>query len=252
MRRNLFLLALCCLLLMGCGGWESGNIAEDNRPGAEQEAGLAGNLSAGTSLSVKAVQAMHFEDPEEGYEGGNVRYRVMGNQIYMLRVEHSEAENTTRLCVQAYDTKQEKVKQQVLTPQIAGHEDSSIFSADLTADRELSLKMKDAEGDGFFLVKADLDGNILAVTEPFPKETYPWNLEAWDELNAFGMSDGRVILCRHDAAEQKSVLTWFQEEDGTESPLGVLQDDFVNSLLADGEEVLYYLGGNSLVRYENK
>ncbi len=250
MRRNLFLLALCCLLLMGCGGKESGNIAEDNRPGAEQQAGLAGNLSAGTSLSVKAVQAMHFEDPEEGYEGGNVRYRVMGNQIYMLRVEHSETENTTRLCVQVYDTKKEKVKQQVLTPQIAGHEDSSIFSADLTANRELSLKMKDVGEDGFFLVKADLDGNILAVTEPFPEETYPWNLEAWDGLNAFGMSDGRVILCRHDAAEQKSVLTWFQEEGGTESLLGVLQDDFVNSLLADGEGVLYYLGGNSLVRWD--
>lgn len=250
MKRTLLLLALCVLFLIGCGERESGNVTEDSRPGTEQEAVPAGNLSTGTSLSVRAVQTMHFEEPDEGYESSNVQYRIMGNQIYMLRVERSEPENTTRLCVQVYDTKKEKIKQHVLTPQIAGHEDSFIFSADLTADMKLSLKMKDVGADGFFQIKADLEGNILEVAEPFPEETYPWNLESFDDLKSFGLSDGRVILCRNDTVEQKSVLTWFQEEDGTESPLGVLQDDFVNSLLADGEGVLYYLGGNSLVRWD--
>ncbi|MDE5951067.1 MAG: hypothetical protein K2H12_05770, partial [Acetatifactor sp.] len=198
MKRTLLALALCGLLLMGCGESESWNAAVDGRAGAGQETHLAGDLSTGNSLSVRAVQTMHFEEPEEGYTGGNVQYRFMGKEIYMLRVERSEAENTTRLCVQVYDTDKDKVRQYVVTPQIAGHEDSFIFSGDLTADMKLSLKMKDAGADGFFQIKADLEGNILEVAESFPEETYPWNLESFDDLKAFGLSDGRVILCRND------------------------------------------------------
>ncbi|MBD5528359.1 MAG: extracellular solute-binding protein [Lachnospiraceae bacterium] len=250
MKRTFLVLALCGLLLMGCGERGNGDAAVDDRPGTGQETHLAGDMSRGNSLSVKAVQTMHFEEPEEGYASGSVQYRFIGKEIYMLRVERSETEDTTRLCVQVYDTDKDKVRQHVVTPQITGHEDSFIFSADLTADMKLSLKMRDAGADGFFQVKADLEGNILEITEPFPEETYPWNLDSFDDLKSFGLSDGRVILCRNDTVERKSVLTWFQEEDGAESPLGVLQDDFVNSLLADGEGVLYYLGGNSLVRWD--
>lgn len=251
MRKFFLLSALFCLLLTGCDGQEKSSAGTDEKPGAEQEVLPAGELSPGKPLSVKAVQTMHFEEPEEGYVSGRECYRIMGSQIYLLRVE--KGDNTARLCVQIYDVEKNETVQHVFSPRIEGHEDCFIFSADLTEDRELSLKMRDVgEEEGFYLVKTDLEGNVQEAAQPFPDELYPWNLDPWEDVKAFGLCDGRIVLSRYDAGEQSSALTWYREEDGEETPLGTLRDDFINGLLADDEDVLYYLGGNSLVRWDVK
>lgn len=251
MKRTLLLLAVFCLLLAGCGREENGYDEADGRPDTEQEALLARELSPGRTLSIKAVQAMHFADPEEGYVGGSTYYRFVGSRIYMLRVEFGEKDNAPRLCVQVYDTEDNGTEQYVFTPQAQGHEGCRIFSADLTADQEISLKMKDAgEENNFFLIKTDLQGNVLEVEEPFPEGLYPWNLDPWEDVKSFALSDGRSVLSRFDNGEQRTTLTWIDEEEGGESPLGAVQDDFINSLMMDEEGILYYLGGNSLVRWD--
>lgn len=251
MKRNLILLAVFCLLLIGCGGKENGYAEADNRPDTEQEALLAGELSTGKTLSVKAVQAMHFAEPEEGYAAGATCYRFADNRIYMLRVELGESDNAARLCVQVYDTEDNDTAQYVFTPRIQGHEDCRVLSADLTANKELSLKMKDTgEEENFFEIKTDLEGNVLEGGNPFPEEPYPWNLDPWGDVRSFVLSDGRIVLSRFDAGEQKTVLTWIDGEGGGESPLGVVQGDFINSMMTDEEGILYYLGGNSLVRWD--
>lgn len=251
MKRTLLLLAVFCLLLAGCGREENGYDEADGRPDTEQEALLAGELSPGRTLSIKAVQAMHFADPEEGYVGGSTYYRFVGSRIYMLRAEFGEKDDAPRLCVQVYDTEDNGTEQYVFTPQAQGHEGCRIFSADLTADQEISLKMKDAgEENNFFLIKTDLQGNVLEVEEPFPEGLYPWNLDPWEDVKSFALSDGRSVLSRFDNGEQRTTLTWIDEEEGGESPLGAVQDDFINSLMMDEEGILYYLGGNSLVRWD--
>lgn len=248
MRKSWLLWALCCLLLAGCSGRENDNPAGAGNTAEGQELLAAQELSQGKTLTVKAVEAMHFEEPEEGYAENHTCYRIIGPLIYMLRVESGGTDNAARLCMQVYDVEEKELTQQVITPQVQGHEGCRLYSADLTADLELSLKMWEGE-DRYFQVKTDLEGNTLEVLESFPGEGYPWNLDFWEDTKSFWLPDGRIILSRYDVEGQRSTLTRLDQEEG-ESPLGELPGDFVNSLLADGENAFYYLGGNSLVRWD--
>ena len=239
-----------CVLLAGCGAEGAEPARQQGGPVQEGEAEAVGEVLPGQPLYIRDVRTLHFEEPEEGYRDGGTRYRISGSRICMLRVESREADGATRLCLQAYDTKEDKLTQHILTPHIPEHENCRLVSADLTAEGDLSLKMGDE--DGFWLVRTDWEGNILGAAEACSQSLYPWNLDPWEGTRSFALSDGRVVLSRYDEAEQKSVLTWFDEERGGESSLGVLQDDFVNAMLPDEEGALYYLGGNSLVRWDTE
>lgn len=248
MRKSWLLWVLCGLLLAGCGGKENDKPAGAGNAGAGQELLVAQEVSQGKTLTVKDVEVMHFEEPEEGYAENHTCYRIIGPLIYMLRVESGGEDKADRLCMQIYDVEEKELTQQVITPQVQGHEGCRIYSADLTADLELSLKMRDGE-NRYFLLKTDLEGNTLEVSEPFPEEGYPWNLDFWDNTKSFWLPDGRIILSRYDDEGQRTILTRLDEE-GKEFPLGELPGDYVNSLLADGENTFYYQGGNSLVRWD--
>lgn len=248
MRKSWLLWVLCGLLLAGCSGKENDKPAGIENAAAGQELLAAQEVSQGKTLTVKDVEVMHFEEPEEGYAEKCTCYRIIGPLIYMLRVESEGPDNAPRLCVQVYDVEEKELTQQVITPRVQGHEGCRIFSADLTADLELSLKMWEGE-NRYFLVKTDLEGNTLEVSEPFPEEGYPWNLDFRDNAKSFWLPDGRIILSRYDDEGQRTILTRLDEE-GKEFPLGELPGDAVKSLLADGENTFYYLGGNSLVRWD--
>ena len=197
MGKSWLLWLLCCLLLAGCGGKENDKPAEAGNAGAGQELLVAQEVSQGKTLTVKDVEVMHFEEPEEGYAENHTCYRIIGPLIYMLRVESGGEDKADRLCMQIYDVEEKELTQQVITPQVQGHEGCRIYSADLTADLELSLKMRDGE-NRYFLLKTDLEGNTLEVSEPFPEEGYPWNLDFWDNTKSFWLPDGRIILSRYD------------------------------------------------------
>ena len=248
MRKSWLLWVLCGLLLAGCGGKENDKPAGAGNAGAGQELLVAQEVSQGKTLTVKDVEVMYFEEPEEGYTEKCTYYRIIGSLIYMLRVESGGEDKADRLCVQIYDVEEKELIQQVITPQAQGHEGCWVYSADLTADRELSLKMWDGE-NRYFLLKTDLEGNTLEVLEPFPEEGYPWNLDFRDNAKSFWLPDGRIILSRYDGEGQRTILTRLDEE-GKEFPLGELPGDAVKSLLADGENSFYYLGGNGLVRWD--
>lgn len=250
---------LICLLLTGCGG---DNV--DSQQSVDASTRQSGDIPAGTeqsageslrevnSLHVKNVETVQFLEMEEGCTEHNTSYKVLGKKIYMLRVENIGEKSAARLCVQIYDTESEEIEQLLIVPQIPEHEYSGIFSADLTAGLELSLKIRDWETDDtFFLVRMNLEGDILKVTDPFPEEdSYPWNREFWNDTQVFDLSDGRTILGRSNMEENTTRLTWFHEDTGAEEPMGTLGNGFVNGLMLDEEGVFYYLGGDSLIRWD--
>lgn len=249
MKKLYLLLALVCLLLAGCGRGE--NVEENKGESTVAGQSAAASPQDGKALYVQKVKMMQFRKPEEGYVEYATSYKVLGNDIYMLRIEGTQSGNASRVCVQSYNTKSLEKQQYLIEPQVQGHEDSSIFSADLTAGRELSLKMRD-EGteDAFFLVRTNLEGEILRVEDVFPEETYPWNLDAWADTKTFDLADGRTVICRYDYEQKRAVLTWYQEDTG-ETPLGILEDDYwVRGMMVDQNGILYYVGGDSLVRWD--
>lgn len=288
MKRVCMIGLLFCLLLTGCGG--EGNVnsqqsgdastrqSEDIPAGTEQTPGTeqspvigqpagteqsAGTAqSAGearqilTSLHVKKTETVPFAEPEEGCWEYNVSYKLLGKKIYMLRIESTEEQYASRLCVQIYDTESTEMRQLQIVPQIPEREGSSILSADLTAGMELSLKMQDTEVETpAFLVRMNLEGDILTVTDPFPEESsYPWNRDpwAWDVAKVYDLSDGRTVLGRSNAEEQTTRLTWFQEDTGAEEPLGTVDSGYVRGLMLDEEGIFYYMSGSSLIRWDSE
>lgn len=193
MRKSWLLWVLCCLLLAGCSGKENDKPAGAGNAAEGQEQLVAQELSRGKNLTVKAVEAMHFEEPEEGYAENNTCYRIIGPLIYMLRVESGGTDNAARLCMQVYDVEEKELTQQVITPQVQGHEGCRLYSADLTADLELSLKMWEGE-DRYFQVKTDLEGNTLEVLESFPGEGYPWNLDFWEDTKSVWLTEKMLFI----------------------------------------------------------
>lgn len=257
-RKWIFLvyLLLNCLLLGGCGG-KSGNGS-----GAESDNGSL-NISAESAvegmLSIKEIRSFHFEEPEAGYNTGSVFYHVMGGKIYLFRVESrlDGAGNflgSDRVCVQIYDSKTQKVEQKVLTPEVPGYTEYQIVSVGLTADEEISLKLRERkEGDTpYILVKTDLQGAVLEVTDPFPDEAlYPWNTDPGSETKVFQLADGRTILSRWDETAQASILTWFGGENSGQA-LGRLDGEYAFAFCGGEEGILYCVAGDSLLRWNVK
>ncbi|MDE5748731.1 MAG: ABC transporter substrate-binding protein, partial [Acetatifactor sp.] len=198
------------------------------------------------------VETVQFQEPEEGFIEHSTRYKILGKKIYMIRAESTEGKNAFRLCVQIYDTESSQMQQLLFVPQVPEHEHSSILSADLTAGAELSLKMKDWETENaFFLVRMNLEGDILKVTDPFPEEdSYPWNREFWDNTSVFDLDDGRTILGHSNIEEGDTRLTWFREDTGSEEPLGTLSCTYIKGLIPDEEGIFYFLDGASLIRWD--
>lgn len=249
MKKIFLLLSLVCLLLTGCGRGE--NVEESKGVSTVVGQSAAASPQGGKTLYVQKVKTVQFREPEEGYVEYATSHKVLGNDIYMLRIEGTQNGDASRVCVQSYNTKSLKKQQYLIEPLVQGHEDSSIFSADLTAGRELSLKMRD-EGteDAFFLVRTNLEGEILRVEDVFPEETYSWNLDVWADTKTFDLADGRTVICRYDSEQNRAVLTWYQEDTG-ETPLGILEDDYwVKAMMVDQDGILYYVGGDSLVRWD--
>lgn len=263
MKKVYLLLALVCLLLSGCGrdgqqgnegqrseeqrSEEQRNEEQGERVPSGQNLPVAGSMTKIDSWYVKEVKTIEFQEPEEGYLEQCAHYEVLGDKIYMFRGEAAGDRSGSRLCVQYYDIESESLEQRLIQPQVPGHENSSIFSIDLTAGLELSLEIGDeGEEDARFLVGMNLDGDILTVLDAFPEE-YPWNTNSW-ERQAFDLADGRTILSRYNSTDWNSRLTWYGEERG-EEPLGTLEDEIVHSMMIGRDGMLYYLGNTSLVRW---
>lgn len=247
MKRLGLICLLICLLLTGCGG----NVNPQQNEGVSAE--QSGDVLQGVNpLHLEKVETVQFQEPEEGFIEHSTRYKILGKKIYMLRVESTEGKNAFRLCVQIYDTESSQMQQLLFVPQVPEHEHSSILSADLTAGAELSLKMKDWETENaFFLVRMNLEGDILKVTDPFPEgDSYLWNREFWDDTSVFDLDDGRTILGHSNIEEGDTRLTWFREDTGSEEPLGTLSCTYIKGLIPDEEGIFYFLDGASLIRWD--
>ena len=259
MRRIGLLVLMICLLLTGCGG--NNAASQQSEDISTQQSGEAapeteqpsGQIAQTVDLfHVAKVQTVQFQEPEEGYTEHSVSYKVLGKKIYMLRIEIAGEKPGSRLCVQSYDTESAETQQLFIVPQIPEHENSMIFSADLTAGMELSLKMRNTDSENaFFLVRMDLEGNILEVTDPFPQEdSYPWNRDFWDATKVFVLDDGRMLLCKNNMEEETTRLNWYQEDTGEGELLGTLNSGFVNTMMLGEDGKYYYSDGGSLYRWD--
>ena len=249
-----------CLLLSGCGGAADADSQQSEGFSHQQNEDVTEGTgqSAETvtqeidSLHVEKVETVQFPEPEEGYTEHSVRYKILGKTIYMVRIESTAEGYASRLCVQSYDTETAELQQALIVPQVPEYENSTIFSADLTAGMELSLKMRNADSeDTFFLVRMDLEGNILKVTDPFPEEdAYPWNRDTWDTTRVFILDDGRMLLAQSSMEENTTRLNWYQEDTGAGELLGTIDNGFVISMLLDEDGKIYYSDGGNLVRWD--
>ena len=275
MRRKwifLVFLLLNCLLLGGCGGQSEKNSRAESGNGSGTESGNSftvesgngsGNISAVSAgegmLSIENIRTFHFEEPEEGYNMRSMFYHVMSDKIYLFRVEYrmdgtGSFLGSDRVCVQIYDSKTQKVEQKVLTPDVPGYEEYQIVSAGLTADEEISLKLRERkEGDTpYILVKTDLQGTVLDIAKPFPDEAlYPWNTDLGSETKVFHLADGRTILSRWDETAQASILTWFGGGNSGQA-LGRLDGEYAFAFCSGEEGILYCVAGDSLLRWNVK
>ncbi|MCM1118740.1 MAG: extracellular solute-binding protein [bacterium] len=258
MKKRYLLLALVCLLLTGCSMGEGAQAGteteadkvEEHRESASLELPAEGNSQGNKTYYVGKVDTLQFQEPEKGYTEHAASYKVIGDHIYMIRVESKAGGSVSRVCVQSYDVVAKDMRQYLIEPEISGHENSGIYSADLTAGLELSLKMWDAgDEDAFYLVRMNLEGEVLRVEDAFPEGAYPWNQDMWSNVKAFDLSDGRTVICRNDFETFTSSLAWYQEDAG-EDPLGTLNNESVQAMTVDQEGTLYYLGGEGLVRYD--
>lgn len=183
-KKKYLLLALICLLLTGCGmgegteaGGETGSeasVVEEQKEGTSPELPAEGNSQDNKAYYVGKVDTQQFQKPEEGYTEHTASYKVIGDHIYMIRVESKVGGSASRVCVQSYDVNTKDMRQYLIEPEISGHEDSSIYSADLTAGLELSLKMRDTgDKDAFYLVRMNLEGEVLRVEDTFSRAHIP-------------------------------------------------------------------------------
>lgn len=230
------------------GADNSGSTGENNRP----------NPGAADKLYLQERKSIPFAEPEEGYQSVGCFYDTLDGKFYLFRAEEPvEAETSgsvkvQRICMQVYDSGSQTLEQRILTPEISGHEEYQVWSAGLTPEGELSLKMSYINGKEnlFFLVKTDLDGNVLETAEPFPDETYyPWNKMSFLGKGAFHLPDGRTVLCGEGRESGNSFvvdLLWF---DGKSTQAFAQLD--VGSPCAfscDGDGLLYYVAGGALYR----
>lgn len=239
----LFLLAI--IMFGGCGE-------------KEEATGDAANVIRGEKqLSVREINSIKFEKPEEGFNVSNVFYDFMDDRVWMFRLEKQEGDESAeeqRVCVQIYDSTKKKVERNVLTPEIPGHEGAWICSAGLTDQGEISFKVWERKGEEnfYFLVKTDVQGKVLEVTEPFPEEgDYPWNVDMFSESRRFHLQDGSTVISRWDEAARTSVLTWFGGEKAGQE-LGRLAGEMPGALCLGEEGVLYCLAGDSLLRWDTE
>ncbi len=251
---------LICLLLTGCGGSDA-NPQESQAVSNQQSVDMSAQpeqpggavIQEEKTLHVKKVETVEFAGVEEGYQEHSASYKILGGKIYMFRIESFPDPYEERLCIQIYDTETAELEQMIIAPQVPGHESCSFYSADITAAKELSLKMRDlTEESEYFLVRMNLEGEVLKVTDPFPEEaSYPWNRESWEEVSdVFDQDDGRTILGRSNVEEQTTRLTWFDEDTGAETLLGTMESGFVIGLLLTEEGEFYCLSEGVLCRWD--
>lgn len=257
-----FILAVS--LSAGCGVKEDGNGALNGSQGGSgdsptsEAASDVSPVSLGENmLSVREIRSIHFEKPEEGYRVSNTFWDFMDGKVWMFRVEFLNENGIAgkqRVCMQVYDSSTKKVKQQVLAPEIEGHDEYWISSVGLTDQGEISFKMEEQAGEErtFFLVKTDVEGQVLEVTAPFPnEEDYPWNMDWSSQTKVFHLADGRTVISRWDEEAQTAVLTWFDSGKAGQE-LGRLAGEQPAAFCCDKAGILYFMTGNSLIRWDTE
>lgn len=254
-RKIWIVLLLFGLFLGGCRAQGAGDGSRADAENKIEDSDASPVMQSEKMLSVKAVRSIHFEKAEEGYEAGALSYEIMDGKVYLFRVETPiptmQGNAGQRLCLQIYDSGTQKVSKSVICPEISGHEEYGIRSVGLTPGQEISFQMMETKGEvvQYFLVKTDLQGNVLEVAESFSEESCPWNADRWSGLRTFHLTGGRTLVSRWDESAQEAVLTWFGGEDAGKV-LGKQAGGNPSAICCDADGVLYCLAGDSLIRWD--
>lgn len=235
--RLIVLAGLLCL--MGCG-------REENGPASgEQGMASAGTVSTGAeSLYINEIIPLHFE-------GENLFYDTYGSRLYVLWAYTSEEGSAEYSSLYVFDGETKEMEQQPFALRIPGRESSYMQSMDVRDGGQISLRMRDSEGD--FLVITDMEGNIVSQQDTFPnQEAYPWNADMLHrfENRAYDIGNGTIILTRDKEQEYVTELFLYDAENNKETPLTVFDGELVRSLCMDGEDTMYYTTTGSLNRWD--
>ncbi|MDE5748593.1 MAG: hypothetical protein K2I21_13585, partial [Acetatifactor sp.] len=215
--------------LMGCGREENGSAS------GEQGMASAGTVSTGAeSLYINEIIPLRFE-------GENLFYDTYGSRLYVLGAYTGEEGAVEYSSLYVFDGETKEMEQQPFALRIPGRESSYMQSMDVRDDGQISLRMRDSEGD--FLVITDMEGNIVSQQDTFPnQEAYPWNADMLHrfENRAYDIGNSTIILTRDKEQEYVTELFLYDAENNKETPLTVFDGELVRSLCMDGEDTMYY------------
>lgn len=261
-KRTAVLFLIICLLLSGCGaddGSGTGDSIENNRSSDTESNGSSGAesgqppMNSANKLYLQDRKSLPYAEPENGYRSAGCFYDTMDGRFYLFRaeepVEEADGPRVQRICMQVYDSKSQTLEQRILTPEISDHEEFMIHSVGLTSEGELSLKLSCIRGEDniFFLVKTDLDGNVLETVDPFPDEAqYPWNKSPFWGTSVFHLPDGRTVLCGDIGEDLEVDLLWFDGK--AAQKFDRLDCGAPSALTCDENGLLYYVAGGILWR----
>lgn len=256
---------ILCLLISGCGAESGAENETESKTESETDKSAPDSVTAsgdsahdevltGNKLYIKERQSIQFNEPEEGYQTVSRFYDIMDGKIYLFRVEspvtEADGRDSQRICMQTFDSGTRAVEQNILTPEIPGHKEYAVYSAALTSDGDISLKLTDPNGEGasFFLARVDRQGNVLDTADPFPdEEKYPWNISSSSGKEMFHLADGRTILSAWNMDTFSSTLTWLDGQTFTQ-----IQDGSLDAICSDGNGIFYCLAGGRLLRLDSQ
>lgn len=244
------------ILTAGCGG-EAGNDPSDkgadNGGSGAATRGETGGIILAQGERLYAVDQKEYEIPApDGYLRRKASADAWGGDFYILTeyaVETESGGEESLFFLSIFDGQSREMTQNPFSLELP--EGYSVSSMEAQGGRKLSFRLTSYDEEaGDILLETDLEGNVTLREDPFPEEeAYPWNpVNTVDlDLTVYDNTDGTVILSQWNMGELTTRLFWYDREDHSRRAICELTDH-LDALYLDSSQVLYYIGGGSLVR----
>lgn len=257
-KRRLFFAAVLlglAVLTAGCGGeaeTDPSDEGADNGGSVAAARGETGGIILAQGERLYAVDQKEYEIPApDGYLRRKASADAWGEDFYILTeyaVETESGGEESLFFLNIFDGQSREMTQNPFSLELP--EGYSVSSMEAQGGQKLSFRLTPYDEEaGDILLETDLEGNVTLREDPFPEEAYPWNpVNTVDlDLTVYDNTDGTVILSQWNMGELTTRLFWYDREDHSRRAICELTDH-LDALYLDSSQVLYYIGGGSLVR----